>query len=119
MNYILFDDNRNDLLPFTFTRPVADIRIGILTIKEKWEKMLAAKVSFSTEQYLSKKFPSEFSIDTDNVWINGSVCPNEKLVGEIMKLKPGQEMCVGDVCIARNTGNEKKLKPNEKHSEDL
>ncbi|HQX03888.1 MAG TPA: putative sugar nucleotidyl transferase, partial [Flavobacterium sp.] len=41
MNYILFDGPvRNALLPFTFTRPVADIRIGILTIREKWEKYL-------------------------------------------------------------------------------
>ena len=39
MNYILFDGSvRNQLLPFTFTRPVADIRVGILTIREKWEK---------------------------------------------------------------------------------
>ena len=42
MNYILFDGTvRNALLPFTFTRPVADIRIGILTIREKWEMLLA------------------------------------------------------------------------------
>ncbi|MCB0464066.1 MAG: glucose-1-phosphate thymidylyltransferase, partial [Aequorivita sp.] len=41
MNYILFDGNvRNQLLPFTFTRPVADIRVGILTIREKWEHLL-------------------------------------------------------------------------------
>ncbi|HEX5743209.1 MAG TPA: putative sugar nucleotidyl transferase, partial [Flavobacteriaceae bacterium] len=41
MNYILFDGPyRNSLLPFTFTRPVADIRVGILTIREKWENYL-------------------------------------------------------------------------------
>ena len=57
MNYILFDDaHRNDLLPFTFTRPVADIRAGILTIREKWEYFLKEKTSSLTEPYLSKKY---------------------------------------------------------------
>ncbi len=59
MNVILFDDPviRQDLLPFTFTRPVAKIRVGILTIDEKWEKWLGVKPSFKTEDYLQKKFP--------------------------------------------------------------
>ena len=58
MNFILFDNpNRNNLLPLTFTRPVADIRIGILTIREKWEKYLNAKTSTFTETYLSVKYP--------------------------------------------------------------
>ena len=58
MNYILFDGEvRDSLLPFTFTRPVADIRIGILTIREKWEKYLNTETSTKTEDYLSIKFP--------------------------------------------------------------
>jgi UDP-N-acetylglucosamine diphosphorylase/glucosamine-1-phosphate N-acetyltransferase len=108
MNYILFDDTtRTNLLPLTFTRPVAEIRIGILTIREKWEKMLNAKISFRTEEYLSKKFPVEFAIDTDNVWINGSFCPNAKLVEELSTLKTGQALVSGNVIVAANTGNEK------------
>lgn len=110
MNYILFDDHtRTNLLPLTFTRPVAGIRIGILTIHEKWEKRLQAKVSFQTEAYLSKKFPTEFAIDTDNVWINGSVCPNEKLLEEIKSLQPQQALLAAGDVIAVNTGNEKKF----------
>ena len=107
MNYILFDDNRNNLLPLTFTRPVAEIRIGILTIKQKWEKRLDANISFYTEEYLSGKFPTEYTIDEDNIWINGSFCPNEKLVSEIKNLKKGQELVAGDVLLARNSGDEK------------
>ncbi|HEY0030542.1 MAG TPA: putative sugar nucleotidyl transferase, partial [Bacteroidia bacterium] len=108
MNYILFDDaSRINLLPLTFTRPVADIRIGILTIREKWEKQLNAKLSSKTEAYLSKKFPAEFAIDTDNIWINGSFCPNEKLVEELKTLQPGQVLMSSQVIIAANTGNEK------------
>ena len=53
MNYILFDGNiRNSLLPFTYTRPVADIRVGILTIREKWEKALGLTTTTITEEYL-------------------------------------------------------------------
>ena len=59
MNYILFDENavRTNLLPLTFLRPVADIRVGILTIREKWEKMLKTATSTLTENYLSVKYP--------------------------------------------------------------
>src|ERR1051326_6686416 len=109
MNYILFDDNRAALLPLSFSRPVSEMRIGTLTIREKWERHLSIKVSWSTEDYLSKKFPAEFAIDEDNVWINGSVCPNSKLVEEIAKLAPGQELVAGETLIARNTGDEKVL----------
>src|SRR5688572_12156423 len=107
MNFILFDDHRNGLLPLTFTRPVAGIRIGILTIREKWEKYLLKKTSCYTEDYLSAKFPAEFTIDEDNVWINGSVCPNEKLVQEVLQLKRGHQLVAGDVLIAHNTGDGK------------
>jgi UDP-N-acetylglucosamine diphosphorylase/glucosamine-1-phosphate N-acetyltransferase len=109
MNYILFDDaTRIQLLPLTFTRPVADIRIGILTIREKWEKMLNAKTSSKTEEYLSKKFPLEFAIDTDNMWINGSFCPNEKLIQEIKSLLPNQALLSSNVVVAVNSGSDKK-----------
>ncbi|MES2593292.1 MAG: GlmU family protein [Bacteroidota bacterium] len=109
MNFILFDDNstRNNLLPLTFTRPVADIRIGILTIREKWEKMLNVKTSSQTEEYLNKKYSTEFAIDTDNVWINGSVCPNEQLIEEIKGLEPNEVLLSFNNVIAANTGNDK------------
>ena len=108
MNYILFDDTaRINLLPLTFTRPVAEIRIGILTIREKWEKVLDIKVSFQTEEYLNKKFPTEFAIDTDNIWINGSVCPNAKLLEELKSLQPKQALLSLGTVLAVNSGDVK------------
>ena len=55
MNYILFDESnvRTNLLPLTFMRLVADIRLGIMTIREKWEKMLKTRTSTLTDSYLS------------------------------------------------------------------
>jgi len=52
MNYILFDDySRNNLLPLTFLRPVADLLTGILTIRQKWEYYLGDSTSSLTEDY--------------------------------------------------------------------
>lgn len=108
MNYILFDDNtRDNLLPLTYTRPVADIRIGIMTIREKWEKWLDAKTSTQTQTYLSEKYSCEFTIDVDNIWIAGSFIPNQKLVEEVKSLQPNQVLVSADTLIAANTGNDK------------
>lgn len=102
MNYILFDASRNSLLPLTYTRPVCDIRIGILTIREKWEKYLGEKTSTITEDYLSAKYPTEQS--EEMMLINGSVCPTPKLLKAIKGLKVGQALvCQGNVVAMYKT----------------
>ena len=99
MNYILFDGAvRNQLLPFTFTRPVADIRIGILTIREKWEKFLGSTTTTVTEEYLSDKFPM---VELEqNVLINASFCPSENLVLLIKNLQENQAIFYNDQPLA-------------------
>ncbi|MBO0951894.1 putative sugar nucleotidyl transferase [Fibrella forsythiae] len=96
MNYILFDEPtiRTALLPFTFTRPVADIRMGIWTITEKWENWLKNPVSHLTESYLQPKFPHVAG--TDNLYINGAVCPTDALVAAIRTLTDGQALLTTD-----------------------
>jgi UDP-N-acetylglucosamine diphosphorylase/glucosamine-1-phosphate N-acetyltransferase len=100
MNLILFDDPaiRTDLLPFTYTRPTSKIRIGILTIDEKWERWLKLKPSFNTESYLQKKFT--LISTNDNLLINGAVCPDEQLVAEIKSLPPGKFLVKESLLIA-------------------
>ena len=99
MNYILFDDySWDNLLPLTFTRPTSQIRVGILTIKEKWEKYLNKTCSYITADYLSNKFP--LKQDQYNVLINGSVLPNDNLFNEIKTLKPGQTLVSGNDILA-------------------
>ena len=99
MNYILFDGAvRNQLLPFTFTRPVADIRVGILTIREKWEKFLGSTTTTVTEEYLSDKFPM---VELEqNVLINASFCPSENLVLLIKNLQENQAIFYNDQPLA-------------------
>ncbi len=85
MNFILFDDKSwNNLLPLTFTKPVCELRTGILTIKEKWEKHLNAKLSYLTEDYLQNKY--ELFVESDNILINGSIIPNSELIEIISEL---------------------------------
>lgn len=99
MNYILFDGTvRNSLLPFTFTRPVADIRVGILTIREKWEKHLGTTTTTITEEYLSEKFPM---VEMEqNVMINASFLPNDVLSEMVSNLEPKQAIFKGEEVIA-------------------
>ena len=105
MNYILFDGPfRNALLPFTFTRPVADILIGIMTIRQKWEMHLGSTTTTLTEEYLSEKFPMvELEV---NVMINASYLPNAVLVKMISNLEPNQAIFKGDEVIAFYTTEE-------------
>ncbi len=99
MNYILFDGNvRNQLLPFTYTRPVADIRCGILTIREKWEKLLGFTTTTVTEDYLSEQWPM-VELDS-NILINGSFIPSENLAKIVKGLSENQAVFYEDEPIA-------------------
>lgn len=99
MNYILFDGpHRNALLPFTFTRPVADIRVGILTIREKWEKQLGSTTTSITEEYLSDKWPMVEM--ENNVMINASFLPNEILVEMVKNLELNQAIFQDEEVVA-------------------
>ena len=99
MNYILFDGPaRNALLPFTFTRPVADILVGIMTIRQKWELHLGSTTTTLTEEYLSDKYPM---VELEgNVMINASFLPNAILVELVSNLEPNQAIFKKDEIIA-------------------
>lgn len=99
MNYILFDGPvRNQLLPFTYTRPVADIRVGILTIREKWELYLQTTTTTVTEDYLADKYPM-VELE-ENVMLNASYLPNNELVELIVGLEKNQAIFKDEDIIA-------------------
>ena len=94
-NLILFDnESRDQLLPLTYTRPVCEIRVGILTIKEKWEKRLNGKVSYITQDYLDEKYP--IKIEDDNFVINGSALPSSELIRLVEQLESAEALLFGD-----------------------
>ena len=105
MNYILFDGpSRNALLPFTFTRPVADILVGIMTIRQKWEMRLGSTTTTLTEEYLSEKYPM---VELEQiVMINASFLPNDVLTEMVSNLEPNQAIFKGDDIIAFYTNDE-------------
>ncbi|MDI9876373.1 GlmU family protein [Flectobacillus rivi] len=100
MNYIIFDDSsiRAILLPLTFVRPVSEIRFGIDTITEKWQDYLDDSVSFATQDYLQEKYP--LLLQSDNIFINGAVCPNVALLEAIRGLSSGQLLSLEGVTLA-------------------
>ena len=104
MTIIFFDDQcRKSLFPLTFTRPVADLRIGIFKISEKWLFHLKGEPSYLTEEYLSVKFP--FNSSKDNLFINGSICPNSHLLKAIKGLENNEGLVQNGICIAVRTNN--------------
>lgn len=102
-NIILFDPEmvRANLLPLTYTRPVALIRHGITTISEKWQRAIPGTYSYSTQDYLSKKYPMNVAADGDNLFIAGNIHPDKPLVDAIISLKPGEALTLGGEVIAR------------------
>ncbi|MCE2740968.1 MAG: GlmU family protein [Sphingobacteriales bacterium] len=101
MHYLFFDPSaiRVNLLPFTFTRPVANLRIGILTIDEKWQKFLGnGEYGYLTQDYLQTKYT--LNQGHLNVFINGSICPTDKLTAEIRDLQLGEALIANQQLIA-------------------
>lgn len=101
MKVALFDDPviRRQLLPFTYTRPVAEIRYGISTITEKWQRRLNTSLLFVTQNYLQQKFKGPAPGDSC-ILINGAVVPTKELVERIEHLDSGQAITKGDLIIA-------------------
>ncbi|QPH39769.1 GlmU family protein [Pedobacter endophyticus] len=98
MTINLFDDSSwNSLRPLTFTRPVGDLRVGILTIAEKWARHLNAEFGFKTQEHLLKKYPEKTAA---TVFINGSVCPDEALLEAIDKLKQDEVLVTDTLLLA-------------------
>ena len=89
MNIILFDNNRSEFFPLSLTRPISQFRVGIFTIKEKWEKYYDS-VSVFTDNYLSNKYPS--IVLDDNIWINAQLIPNDSIITEINNLRIGESL---------------------------
>lgn len=98
-NIILFDDPkiRGNLLPLTFTRPVADIRVGILKISEKWGNYLQANVGFLTQEYLGGKFPG---LPGPALYINGALCPDDAVLEAIRNIGKNEALWHHDLLLA-------------------
>lgn len=102
-SFILFDDEAApQLFPLTYTKPVAELRIGIMTIREKWEHYLKKSCSYLTREYLREKYPPVTG--GINMMVNGSVIPSKELINEITTLKEGHVLIGENIILACNIG---------------
>ena len=107
MNLILFDDIklRRQLLPLTFTRPIAALRCGILTLTEKWQHHIpGATISHLTEEYLQQKF--SLRLAEDNVFVNGALCATEEFARQLQSLNKGEGLMQNGLLLAIRGGQE-------------
>lgn len=98
MNIILFDNKREDFYPLSLTRPIAEFRLGVLTIKEKWENYFDS-VSTLSNDYLAEKFNTK-KIKEDNIWINSQLLPSKDIVTEIKSLRVGEVLKKESIILA-------------------
>ncbi len=104
MHILLYDRHiHQNLLPLTFTRPVSELRTGILTLREKWERRLPGDYSWATADHLKVLFPMT---DEYSLVLNAGVCATDELVMAISKLREGQRLMAGDLVLAEmRSGN--------------
>lgn len=99
MRLLISDDGKLlDFAPLTLTRPVSELRIGLLTIRERWEKYLQPELlGYETASYLSVKYPP---INAD-ITVNATALPTRELINEIIHLSDGQMLMSGSDWIAK------------------
>ena len=115
MNVTLFDHPqiRQQLLPFTYTRPVAEIRMGILTITEKWQHYLGKQINHLTQDYLANKFPGPSDLNNLLV-INGGICPEADFISAINALEQNQGLSQNGILLAVRLSEYKSIDELEK-----
>lgn len=88
-----------DFLPFTFTKPISELRCGILTFRERWQKLLnIQEVSYITEDYLQAKFSAPQPVES--LFIVSNFIPSEKVLQQIKDLKKGEALVYENELIA-------------------
>ncbi|MGN0211927.1 MAG: putative sugar nucleotidyl transferase [Muribaculaceae bacterium] len=100
-NVVVFDapDVRDNLLPLTYTRPVSYIRIGIDTIFDKWQALLAdSSLSPLTVPYLQPKFPT--TLADDSTFVAGHVIPDKELAVAAEALNSGEALVADGTLLA-------------------
>lgn len=100
MNIILFaGQEQTQLLPLTFLKPPGELRMGILTFRERWQKLLPdATISYLTPKHLSQLFPLKEA--SDNLLIHTSYFPTQQCVEAILNLEKGEGLAYQKEIIA-------------------
>lgn len=104
---LVFSDAQywEDFLPLTFTRPVAEMRMGILTFSERWKKMLDInEVFYITENYLQDKFKRPEP--KQSLFIVPNFFPSDEVLKQIKDLQPGEALVYENEVLVANINME-------------
>lgn len=103
MQVIIYDPSavRVNLLPLAYTRPVGALRVGLSTMRERWEALLPAEYYWQTEPYLTELFPAAPSVESDALYIPGNVVATPALAAAASALRPGERLISGERELAR------------------
>ncbi len=85
-------DSHENLLPLSFTRPVADFRVGITTIRQKWEDILPGYYNYYPVEYLREKFGTVDDPSAEAIFITGALIPDPPLAEAIRNLNPKEAL---------------------------
>lgn len=97
MKITLFESNDNGyLLPLTYFCHVAELKIGTMSIRDAWHT-LDFETSLAGRSYLRTEQWDEADA---NIWVNSRVLPSASLKTHLLSLKPGHQLCVGDLTVA-------------------
>ena len=107
MHYILSDYDRSiDFFPLTLSRPIAELRFGVLTVAEHWKRLIAEGVfHYDTLPHLHEKYEHYIPQKT-HVVINSTVFPTRDIAQAITELTPGQQLVANGLEIARKVGDQ-------------
>ena len=100
MNIILFDPQpaRDNLLPLTYTRPVAELLVGMMTMRRRWEHFIPGDYSYDTVDYLKELFP--MAAADDSLRIAGNIVADALMADAVKALAPGEALYAGERLIA-------------------
>uniref|UniRef100_UPI0039A68B73 putative sugar nucleotidyl transferase n=1 Tax=Ornithobacterium rhinotracheale TaxID=28251 RepID=UPI0039A68B73 len=97
MNIVLFANNEKQMYPLCFTRSFGDLRMGIFTFRERWEKLFSTSISCFTADYLQDLYP--LTLEHDNLFINSAYFPTHDFIIRLRKLKPQQGIWENSECL--------------------
>lgn len=107
-NVILVEpSHRNSLKPFSWARPIASFRIGILTIAEKWERRLNAQISYAVPEYLKISFPLQ--VENENILIQSHMLPSQEFIEILDTISIGEFIVCQGQWIAGKLGKSQTL----------
>lgn len=119
MHYLLSDWGKTiDFFPLTLSRPLSEMRWGVLTIEAQWKQWLGDGVFYyHTLAHLHERYP-HYIPQKNHVVINASVFPTRELAQAVRQLRPGEELKAHGIVLAKMVGGDSQKVERSIHFEE-